>query len=91
MTWRTCALHRLDAVLPVLELAGRYPAILEDETVGPAARALFADAQAMLTAHCRREMAHRPRGHRFWPANAEGDDIILFRDDTRQNPTCDAP
>ena len=30
------------------ELAGRYPAILDDEVVGESARALWADAQAML-------------------------------------------
>ena len=30
------------------ELAGNYPAILEDDVVGESARSLFADAQAML-------------------------------------------
>ena len=33
---------------PAWELVGRYPEILEDDVVGEAARALYADAQAML-------------------------------------------
>ena len=45
---RTGAIHRLDAVLPDLGTGGPYPAILEDDKVGKAARGLFADAQAML-------------------------------------------
>ncbi|MEW6254439.1 MAG: methionine synthase [Pseudomonadota bacterium] len=68
------------------ELAGRYPAILEDETVGPAARALFTDAQAMLTRIVEEKWLTARAVIGFWPANAEGDDIILFRDDTRKTP-----
>ena len=66
------------------ELAGNYPAILEDAKVGEAARNLFSDAQAML----KRIVAERwiqPRAViGFWPANSIGDDIELFTDDTRQ-------
>jgi 5-methyltetrahydrofolate--homocysteine methyltransferase len=65
------------------ELAGRYPMILEDEVVGEAARALFADAQAML----QRIVAERwfeARGVAgLWPANADGDDIVIWTDETR--------
>ncbi|WP_159948450.1 methionine synthase [Rhizobium sp. 18065] len=65
------------------ELKGRYPAILEDEKQGEAARALFADAQAML-AKIIDENWFRPRAVvGFWPANAVGDDIRLFADDGR--------
>ena len=39
------------------ELAGKFPAILEDEVVGEQARELFADAQAMLASHRRRKAA----------------------------------
>ncbi len=60
------------------ELHGRFPQILEDETVGESARALFADARAML----KRIVAERwlsPRGVLgFWPANAVGDDIEVY-------------
>jgi 5-methyltetrahydrofolate--homocysteine methyltransferase len=66
------------------ELKGRYPAILEDEKQGEAARQLFADAQAML-AKIIAENWFRPRAViGFWPANAVGDDIRLFKDDSRR-------
>ncbi|MGE5510132.1 MAG: methionine synthase [Bacteroidota bacterium] len=66
------------------ELVGRYPKILEDDKVGEVARKLFADAQALL----RRMVAERWIGANavvaFWPANAIGDDIALYADDTRK-------
>jgi len=65
------------------EMKGVYPAILDDEKQGAAARALFADAQAMLD----RIIEERWFGPRavvgFWPANASGDDIRLFTDEDR--------
>ena len=66
------------------ELKGRYPAILEDEKQGEAARQLFADAQAMLKKIIE-ENWFRPRAViGFWPANAVGDDIRLYKDDSRK-------
>jgi 5-methyltetrahydrofolate--homocysteine methyltransferase len=66
------------------ELKGRYPAILEDEKQGEAARQLFADAQAMLKKIIA-ENWFRPRAViGFWPANTVGDDIRLFKDDSRK-------
>ena len=63
------------------ELKGRYPAILEDEKQGPAARQLFEDAQAML-AKIIAEKWFAPKGViGFWPANAVGDDIQLQGED----------
>ncbi len=65
------------------ELKGRYPNILEDEKQGPAARQLFDDAQAMLQKIIA-EKWFAPKGViGFWPANAIGDDIGLFTDDSR--------
>ena len=62
------------------ELAGRYPQILEDEVVGAAARDLFADAQAMLKKIID-EKWYSARGViGFWPANSDGDDIVLWAD-----------
>ena len=65
------------------ELHGAYPRILEDEKVGEAARGLFEDAQVML----RRLVAEKRIAARgvigFWPANAVGDDIELYADDSR--------
>nr|CAD6617259.1 methionine synthase [Rhizobium sp. TCK] len=66
------------------ELKGRFPAILEDEKQGEAARHLWADAQAML-AKIIEETWFRPRAViGFWPANTVGDDIRLFTDETRE-------
>nr|WP_281435221.1 methionine synthase [Rhizobium lemnae] len=66
------------------ELKGRFPAILEDEKQGEAARQLYADAQAML-AKIVEEKWFRPRAViGFWPANAVGDDILLFTDEARR-------
>jgi len=65
------------------ELKGRFPAILEDEKQGEAARQLYADAQAML-AKIIEEKWFRPRAViGFWPANTVGDDIRLFTDESR--------
>lgn len=65
------------------ELKGRFPAILEDEAQGEAARHLYADAQAMIEKIIN-EKWFRPRAViGFWPANTVGDDIRLFSDDSR--------
>ena len=65
------------------ELRGRYPALLDDPAQGAAARALWADAQAML-AQVIAERWFRPRAVvGFWPANAVGDDIRLFTGEDR--------
>jgi 5-methyltetrahydrofolate--homocysteine methyltransferase len=60
------------------ELAGRFPAILDDDVVGEVARDLYADAQAMLTAIIE-EGWITPRGVvGLFAAASEGDDIQLF-------------
>ncbi|MEZ2127060.1 MULTISPECIES: methionine synthase [unclassified Sinorhizobium] len=67
------------------ELKGRYPAILEDEAQGEAARQLYADAQAMLDKIIT-EKWFRPRAViGFWPAGSVGDDIRLFKDEARKD------
>jgi 5-methyltetrahydrofolate--homocysteine methyltransferase len=65
------------------DLAGAYPAILEDKIVGETATSLFNDAQAMLQ-RIVGEGWFKPRGViGFWPANAVGDDIELYTNDSR--------
>ncbi|WP_246099270.1 methionine synthase [Tepidimonas sediminis] len=68
------------------DLAGRFPAILDDEVVGQEARRLHADAQAMLRRLIdgRWLQAHAVLG--FWPASGEGDDIVLYADEARTQP-----
>ncbi len=60
------------------ELAGHYPAILDDPTVGAAARNLFADAQAMLERIVRDKLLTARAVVGFWPANSVGDDVALY-------------
>jgi 5-methyltetrahydrofolate--homocysteine methyltransferase len=65
------------------ELTGRYPDILQDDVVGEAARALFADAQAMLRKIVSERWFEARGVAGFWPANAHGDDIVLWEDESR--------
>ena len=87
-TWDLAELARYIDWTPFFqtwELKGRYPKILEDEKQGAAARQLFDDAQAML-ATIIEEKWFAPRAViGFWPANAVGDDIRLFTDETRRD------
>jgi len=66
------------------ELAGRFPAILEDAKVGEAARALYDDARKMLDLIVKEKWFKASAVIGFWPAGAEGDDIVLYADDTRK-------
>ena len=66
------------------EMKGRFPAILEDETQGPAARALWDDAQAMLKRVVEERWFNPKAVIGFWPANAVGDDIRLYTGESRQ-------
>ncbi len=65
------------------ELRGRYPAIFDDPKVGKQARELFDDAQQLLEQIVAKNLLV-PRGvYAFWPANAVGDDVHVYDDDTR--------
>ncbi len=66
------------------ELVGRYPAILDDEVVGEAARNLFSDAQEMLERIIAERWFTADGVIGLWPANADGDDIIVWSDEARQ-------
>ncbi len=65
------------------ELKGVYPKILDDERQGEAARALFADAQAMLAKVIAEKWFAPKAVVGFWPAGVVGDDIRLFTDESR--------
>ncbi len=68
------------------ELAGRFPAILDDAKVGEAARALYDDARKMLDRIVAERWFKASAAFGFWPANAQGDDILLYGDETRSAP-----
>ncbi len=65
------------------ELRGRYPKIFDDPIIGERARELFDDAQHLLERIIAERRLH-PRGvFGLFPANAVGDDIELYTDETR--------
>jgi 5-methyltetrahydrofolate--homocysteine methyltransferase len=59
------------------ELAGRYPAILDDTVVGTQARELFADARKMLKRIVDEKWLTAKGVFGLWPANSVGDDVIV--------------
>lgn len=65
------------------ELIGSFPAILDDPKVGIPARALYEDARRMLERIVAEKWLSARAVVGFWPANAVGDDIVLYRDDAR--------
>ncbi len=66
------------------ELAGKFPAILEDEKVGAQASELYRDARAMLQRIVDEGLLSARAAVGFWPAARVGaDDIAVYADDTR--------
>ena len=57
------------------ELAGRYPAILDDAVVGTQARELFGDAKAMLRRIIDEKWLTARAVVGLWPAGSVGDDV----------------
>ncbi|MEZ5287139.1 MAG: methionine synthase [Vicinamibacterales bacterium] len=60
------------------ELKGRFPAILEDPTHGAAARDLYAHARRLLDRIVGGRLLRARGVYGFWPACAEGDDIVVY-------------
>jgi 5-methyltetrahydrofolate--homocysteine methyltransferase len=67
----------------VWELAGRYPAILDDKVVGETARALYDDARKMLDRIVKEKWFKASSVIGLWPANRVGDDIAVYSDESR--------
>ncbi len=68
------------------ELRGRYPAIFNHEKYGEQARKLFDDAQALLDRVVREKLLTARGVYGFFPANSIGDDVEIYRDETRGEP-----
>jgi 5-methyltetrahydrofolate--homocysteine methyltransferase len=66
------------------ELAGKYPMILSDAKVGPQARQLFEDAKNLLQRIVNEKLLTANAVYGFFPANSDGDDVVVFTDETRQ-------
>jgi 5-methyltetrahydrofolate--homocysteine methyltransferase len=65
------------------ELKGKHPAIFADPVVGEEARKLHADALRMLDEIVRADALVAKATYGFFPANAAGDDVILYTDESR--------
>jgi 5-methyltetrahydrofolate--homocysteine methyltransferase len=65
------------------ELRGSFPKIFDDKFVGVEAKKLYDDAQALLKEVVDNNLLQANGVIGFWPANAVGDDIELYTDETR--------
>jgi 5-methyltetrahydrofolate--homocysteine methyltransferase len=66
------------------ELKGRFPGILDHPKYGAAARELFEHATTLLNRIISEKLLTARGVYGFWPANADGDDIIVYQDDSRR-------
>jgi 5-methyltetrahydrofolate--homocysteine methyltransferase len=67
------------------ELKGRFPAILDHPQYGAAAREVYEHAQALLRRIIDEKLLTARGVYGFWPANSVGDDIVVYKDDTRRD------
>ena len=68
----------------VWELRGTYPAILDHPEQGAAARDLLRAGQDLLERMVREGWVTARGVYGFYPANSDGDDIVIFTDDQRR-------
>lgn len=82
----------LDELVPYLDwtffftawdLRGKYPAILEHPKYGASARELFADGKQVLDTIVKGKLLRASAVYGFWPAASDGNDIVLFSDESR--------
>jgi 5-methyltetrahydrofolate--homocysteine methyltransferase len=65
------------------QLIGKYPRILQDPVVGEEARRLFDDAQKELQQLVADNRLTASAVYGLWPANSDGDDVVLWKDEQR--------
>ena len=65
------------------ELKGKFPKIFDDDVVGQQARELYRDAEQMLDRVIEQRLLRANGVYGFFPAASDGDDVILFTDDSR--------
>ncbi len=65
------------------DLWGKYPQILDDATVGAAAREVYDNGQKMLDQIIKGRWLSANAVFGFWPANSVGDSIEVYADETR--------
>ncbi len=65
------------------EMKGKFPDILNSPSHGEAARKLYDDAQQMLDTMIAEKWVRAHGVYGLWPANADGDDVVVWADDSR--------
>ncbi len=86
---RTCPLREIAQYIDwtfffhAWELRGKFPEILDHPSHGAAARELYANATAMLDELIAGGRLTASGVYGLWPANTEGDDIVLYADAER--------
>lgn len=65
------------------DIAGKYPQVFDDPKRGEAARNLFDDAQIILRKMIDEKRVTASGVIGFWPAHRRGDDIVVYKDDSR--------
>ncbi len=70
------------------QLSGKFPAILQHAEVGLEARKVYQDANALLDQMIKDNLIRGKAAFGFFPANSDGDDIIIYQDDSRATERC---
>lgn len=65
-------------------LKGHFPQILSDKKQGEAAKKLYAEANEFLDEIIEKKMLQANAVFGIWPANSDGDDVILYDDENSQ-------
>ena len=73
------------------ELKGKYPDILKDPVVGKEATDVFERGRALLTHLIESKKLAANGVYGFYPANSDGDDIVVWTDDVRTTERCRFP
>ncbi len=66
------------------ELKGRFPKILDHPDHGAAARELYENGRALLQRIQDEKLLTARAVYGFWPASSDGDDIVLYTDESRR-------
>ena len=81
---RDRAVHRLDLLLHGLGAhRASSPAILDDPRHGAAARELYENGKALLDRIVREKLLVARAAYGIWPAQSDGNDIVLYADESR--------
>jgi 5-methyltetrahydrofolate--homocysteine methyltransferase len=73
------------------ELNGKYPQIFEHPKYGKPARELFDHAQPLLSQLAKDGRVKARGAYGIWPANRDGEDVVLFTDETRTSEAARFP